>query len=55
VSKQLAAGSSSGKGSTIDQQFAALESGSAVDDELAAMKASQVRLWPIASSPSLVP
>jgi len=41
VSKQLAAGTSSGKGSTIDQQFAALESGSAVDDELAAMKASQ--------------
>ena len=29
VSKQLAAGSSSGAGSSIDQQFKALESGSA--------------------------
>jgi len=40
VSKQLAASSSSGKGSTIDDQFKALESGSAVDDELAALKAA---------------
>merc|ERR1719198_1064996 len=40
VSKQLAAASpGSGAGSTIDQQFKALESGSAVDDELEAMKA----------------
>merc|ERR1719502_707319 len=38
VSKQLAAGSSSGKGSSIDNQFKALEGSSSVDDELAAMK-----------------
>ena len=42
VSKQLAASSpGSGGGTTIDQQFKALESGNAVDDELAAMKAAQ--------------
>ena len=41
VSKQLASSSSSGKGSTIDEQFKALESGSDVDDELNALKASQ--------------
>merc|ERR1740121_128449 len=41
VSKQLAASSSSGKGSTLDQQFKALESGNEVDDELKALKASQ--------------
>jgi len=41
VSKQLAASGSTGAGTTIDQQFKALESGSAVDDELAAMKKAQ--------------
>ena len=41
VSKQLAASSSTGAGTSLDQQFKALESGSAVDDELAAMKAAQ--------------
>merc|ERR1719502_240862 len=41
VSKQLAASPSTGAGSSIDAQFKALESGSAVDDELAAMKAAQ--------------
>jgi len=42
VSKQLAASApGSGGGSTIDQQFKALESGNAVDDELAAMKRAQ--------------
>jgi len=42
VSKQLAASApGSGSGTTIDQQFKALESGSAVDDELAAMKRAQ--------------
>lgn len=38
VSKQLSASTTSGAGSSIDEQFKALESGSAVDDELAAMK-----------------
>ena len=41
VSKQLAASTSTGAGSSIDQQFKALESAGAVDDELAAMKAAQ--------------
>ena len=41
VSKQLAASSSTGAGTTIDQQFKALESSGAVDDELSAMKAAQ--------------
>jgi len=47
VSKQLAAGSSSGAGSSIDQQFKALESGTVVDDELAAMKASMLPASPV--------
>ena len=37
VSKQLAASTRTGAGTTIDQQFKALESGSQVDDELEAM------------------
>jgi len=41
VSKQLSLGTSSGAGSSIDEQFKALESGNVVDDELAAMKAAQ--------------
>ena len=41
VAKQLAGSTTSGAGSSIDQQFAALESSSSVDDELAAMKAAQ--------------
>jgi len=41
VSKQLAASSSTGAGSSIDAQFKALEAGNVVDDELAAMKAAQ--------------
>jgi len=41
VAKQLSASTTSGAGSSIDQQFAALESASSVDDELAAMKAAQ--------------
>ena len=42
VSKQLAGSApGSGSGTTIDQRFKALESGDAVDDELAAMKAAQ--------------
>ena len=42
VSKQLAASSAgAGTGTTIDQQFKALESAGAVDDELAAMKKAQ--------------
>ena len=41
VSKQLAASSTSGAGSSIDQQFKALESADAIDDELNAMKAAQ--------------
>ena len=41
VAKQLAGSTTSGAGSSIDQQFAALESASSVDDELAAMKAAQ--------------
>jgi phage shock protein A len=41
VSKQLAASQGgSGRGTTIDQQFAALESGTSVEDELSAMKAA---------------
>ena len=41
VSKQLAASTSTGAGSSLDQQFAALESADAIDDELNAMKAAQ--------------
>ena len=42
VSKQLAAGTvGAGTGGSVDAQFAALEAGNAVDDELAAMKAAQ--------------
>jgi phage shock protein A len=48
VSKQLAASSSSGAGSSIDQQFKALESADDIDDELAAMKKEQGLLGPSA-------
>ena len=41
VSKQLAASSSTGKGSTLDDKFKALEASGGVDDELAALKAAQ--------------
>ena len=41
VSKQLAAGTPSGASSSMEAQFAALESADAVDDELAAMKKAQ--------------
>ena len=42
VSKQLAAAApGSGGGTSIDQQFKALEAQGAVEDELAAMKAAQ--------------
>ena len=41
MSKQLAASSSSGKGSTLDEKFKALEASGGVDDELAALKAAQ--------------
>jgi len=44
VSKQLAASTGTGAGTTIDQQFKALESGSQVDDELEAMKAGMKQL-----------
>jgi len=47
VSKQLAASSSTGEGSSLDSQFKALESGSRVDDELAAMKASMLPASPV--------
>lgn len=41
VSKQLASSTGTGAGSSIDQQFKALESAGAVDDELEAMKRAQ--------------
>merc|ERR1719487_2762889 len=44
VSKQLALSGGTGAGTTIDQQFKALESGSQVDDELEAMKAGMKQL-----------
>ena len=44
MSKQLAASTGTGAGTTIDQQFKALESGSQVDDELEAMKAGMKQL-----------
>jgi phage shock protein A len=47
VSKQLAASGSTGAGTSIDSQFKALESGSRVDDELAAMKASMLPASPV--------
>jgi len=47
VSKQLASSTSTGAGSSIDQQFKALESGSAVEDELAAMKAKVLPASPM--------
>jgi len=40
VSKQLALGSGSATGGSLESQFKALESGDAVDDELSAMKAA---------------
>ena len=44
VSKQLAASTGTGAGTTLAQQFKALESGRQVDDELEAMKAGMKQL-----------
>merc|ERR1719379_2716189 len=46
VSKQLAASSSAGKGSSLDEKFKALEAGSSVENELKLLKAAQQNALP---------